>query len=575
MKNFLRSIWPNTIPVQIKPEDEIAVLRERILQSFCLISIWVGIAVLILILPTYIQLQRWGLIGVYFGCLFSMIAVTFIRRIPYLVRSSVVLVVVFAIALGSLLVYGLSGNGPVLLIGFVALCAIFLGARPGIGAALIAFGTMAAVGFMMVYHYMPLPPIEVQANAANLSDWINRTLVVTLLAIIFTISLAVLVKGLRQALSEQRQIGIALSQERNLLEERVAERTSELERRAYELETASKIARNISHINDLDELLDRAVDLIQGEYHLYHAGIYLIESHQEYASLRGGSGEAGRTMMAMSFRLPLSDTNLVAQAIKKNEVHLTQDVVHDPLYVANPLLAETRAQLAIPLVAGGKVIGALDAQSNIRRFFKPNDIRSLQITTDQLAVAIEKAITVQMLSSALEEMRDADHRSTHEAWKGFQRTSRRNFSYRVRQGKVEPDPLALFDPSEAIETGKPTIRKLTDLQTGNPYTLLAIPIKSRNLVLGELELRFNSGQLSSNVVDLISSVANRLALAIENARLIEENQIKAVRDQTVSDISAKVRAESDIDQVMRIVAAELGRSLGVSDVIVQLRENER
>jgi GAF domain-containing protein len=575
MKNFFRSIWPTTIPGQINAGDEIAILRERIIQSFSLISLWVGIAVLALILPTYIQVQRWGLIGIYFAFLFAMIGVTFIRQIPYRIRGLVILIVVYAIALGSLLVYGLSGNGPVLLIGFVALSAIFMGTRPGIGAALIALGTMAAVGYMMVNRNLPLPPVELQANAASLFDWINRTLVVTLLAVSFTISLAVMVKGLRNALSEQRQIGLALDQEKKLLEERVQERTSELEWRAFELETASKIARDISQIDNLDELLDRAVNLIQSEYHLYYVGIYLTDTHREYAALHRGSGEAGGTMMAMNFRIPLSDAQPVSLAIVKNEIRLTQDVINEPLFVRNPLLAETRAQLAIPLVTGGKVIGALDAQSNIRRFFRPNDIHSLQITADQLAVAIEKALIVQQLTTALEEMRDTYRQSTVEAWQGFHRAARRNFSYHIRQGKIETGPLAQMDSFTDIATGKPLIQKYNDHQTGLPYTMIAIPIKSRDQVLGILNLRFNSGQLSANIIDLLESVSSRLALAIENARLIEENLMKAARDQTVGEISARVRAETDIDKVMRIVATELGRSLGVSDVIVQLRENQR
>ena len=573
MKNFLNSIWPFTIPNHLKGGDEISVLRERILQSFSLIASGIGIGVLVLLVPNFIQLQRWGLIGVYSGCLVALLVVAFIRRIPYLIRGLVVLIVVYTISLGSLLIYGLSGNGPLLLTGFAALAAIILGERPGTVAGILTFATMSASLYLILNNIHPLPPIETQSNA-TLSDWINHTLIVTLLAAVFNISLSVLVKGLRNALAEQKQIGMALALERNLLEERVTERTGDLERRAYELETVSKFARDISQINDFDELLERAVDLIQSEYHLYHAGIYLTEAHREFASLRRGSGEAGRTMVAMDFRVPLSDAQPVAVAIVKNEVRLTQDVLNDPLFVRNPLLAETRAQLAIPLVADGKVIGALDAQSNIRRFFKPNDIRSLEITADQLAVAIAKALIVQQLSSALAEMRESTNQATREDWQKFHRSVRRNFSYQIRQGKVESGLTALIEHSEAYETGKAVIQKLTDAQSGFPYTLISLPIKSRDLVLGSLNLRFNSGQISSNIIELLDSVANRLALAIENARLIEENQMKAARDQTVGDISAKVRAEADIDKVMRIVATELGRSLGVSDVIVQLRESE-
>ncbi len=575
MISFFKSIWPTTIPANFKDSDEISVLRERILQSFSLIALGIGLIVLVLVVPTFFQLQRWGVIGVYSSSLLGLFAVSFIRRLPYLIRGLVVLIVVYTISLGSLLIYGLSGNGPLLLTGFVALSAIILGERPGTASGIITFGTMAVSGYLMLNNIHPLPPIETQSNVPSLFDWINHTLIVTLIAAIFNISLSVLVRGLRNALAEQKQIGTALAQERNLLEERVSERTIELERRAFEIETASKFARDISQINDLDELLERAVDMIQSEYHLYHAGVYLTESHHEYATLHRGSGEAGRTMVAMDHRIPLSDAQPVALAIVKNEVRLTQDVLNDPLFVRNPLLAETRAQVAIPLVADGQVIGAVDAQSNIRRFFKPNDVRSLQVTTDQLAVAIQKALVVQQLSSALTEMNETHLRESREAWQGFHRAARRNFSYRIRQGKVESGPISLADNSEAIETGKAAIQKFTDSQSGFPYTLITIPIKSRDLMLGSLKLRFNSGQLSSNIIDLLESVASRLALAIENARLIEENQMKAARDQTVGDISAKVRAETDIDKVMLLVAAELGRSLGVSDVIVQLREYER
>ena len=104
----------------------------------------------------------------------------------------------------------------------------------------------------------------------------------------------------------------------------------------------------------------------------------------------------------------------------------------------------------------------LDAQSNIRRFFKPNDIRSLQITTDQLAVAIEKALIVQKLTAALDDMRETNRLTTREAWQGFHRVSRGNFSYRIHQGKVEADPLSLMDHAEVFDTGKPIIQKLTD-----------------------------------------------------------------------------------------------------------------
>ena len=75
-------------------------------------------------------------------------------------------------------------------------------------------------------------------------------------------------------------MGADLRTERDSLEERVVQRTAELERRAVEMETASQIARDISQINNLDDLLSNAVELIKNEYHLYYSAIFLVDELQ-------------------------------------------------------------------------------------------------------------------------------------------------------------------------------------------------------------------------------------------------------------------------------------------------------
>jgi GAF domain-containing protein len=73
---------------------------------------------------------------------------------------------------------------------------------------------------------------------------------------------------------------------------------------------------------------------------------------------------------------------------------------------------------------------------------------------------------------------------------------------------------------------------------------------------------------------MLETITDRLALALENARLVEEIQNRAERERMIGDISAKIRSSSDVDKVLRIAAEELGRSLGIPEVLVQLRTNQ-
>ena len=74
-----------------------------------------------------------------------------------------------------------------------------------------------------------------------------------------------------------------------------------------------------------------------------------------------------------------------------------------------------------------------------------------------------------------------------------------------------------------------------------------------------------------NIQSLIESSASRLALSLENARLIEEMQIRMEQEKMVSEITSKVRSSTAINDILRQTAIELGKSMGVSDVRVELR----
>ena len=174
------------------------------------------------------------------------------------------------------------------------------------------------------------------------------------------------------------------------LERRVAERTSDLERRTVQLRVAAEVAREATTAEEMDDLLDRAVNLIRERFGFYHAGIFLLDERGEYAVLRAATSEAGRRMLERGHKLKVGEVGIVGYVTSTGQPRIVLDVDTDAIHFKNPLLPETRSELALPLRVGDRIIGALDVQSVQEAAFDEEDVAILQTMADQLAVAIEK-----------------------------------------------------------------------------------------------------------------------------------------------------------------------------------------
>jgi len=95
------------------------------------------------------------------------------------------------------------------------------------------------------------------------------------------------------------------------LEERVAERTRALERRAEYLAVTARVSRVTSSILDVDTLLTRVANLISERFGFYHAAIFLIDDSGEWAVLRTVSSEDGKRMLARGHRLRVGEQGIV------------------------------------------------------------------------------------------------------------------------------------------------------------------------------------------------------------------------------------------------------------------------
>ena len=190
----------------------------------------------------------------------------------------------------------------------------------------------------------------------------------------------------------------------NFLDQQNKHVIADMQRHQRLLKAAATVGHNISSILDLDDLLQTTVDIICKEYEFYYAGIFLLDPKKEWAILQAGYGEAGTEMIANNHRLALEGTSMIGIAIRERKAEITADVGDIEKHFKNPLLPETRSEMALPLVTKGDILGALTVQSEKVNAFSTADIDALQSMADQLAIAIRNAHLLKDLDDANQEL---------------------------------------------------------------------------------------------------------------------------------------------------------------------------
>ncbi len=179
---------------------------------------------------------------------------------------------------------------------------------------------------------------------------------------------------------------------------------AQAERRARLLEATAQVGRGVTSILNTDALLKKTVDILCNVYGFYYAGIFLVDAAGDWAVLRAGHGETGAAMVAEGFKLKVGGLSMVGMSIAQRKPLIAPDVDEEPIHLKHPDLPLTRSEMALPLIVGDKVIGAVSVQSREETVFTAEDMTTLQTMADQLAIAIDNARLLHDLESTHAEL---------------------------------------------------------------------------------------------------------------------------------------------------------------------------
>ena len=339
-----------------------------------------------------------------------------------------------------------------------------------------------------------------------------------------------------------------LSELINDLEQRVAERTADIERKSDQLRAAAFIARQTAEVHDLASLLDIVVRLVSDQFGFYHTGIFLISEAGDEAILQAASSEGGLRMIESGHSISVGSLGTIGSVLLQKRSRIFFDIGQDAVLFNNADLPMTRSEAVIPLVVRHKVLGVLDIHSDKPQAFGPDDIEVLETLADQVAVAIENARLLDESQAAVMQLEALTADRTREAWSQEVKKKNRVFTY---------TPLGLRADKSALKENNAIHTSIT----------------LRGNKIGDISISRKEDAAWSKVdEELIFDVANQIGLAIDNIRLLEDATQRAKQEQTIGRLATRFGQSLDIDTLLQTAARELGQLPEVEEATVFISE---
>lgn len=340
------------------------------------------------------------------------------------------------------------------------------------------------------------------------------------------------------------------------LQEDLEEKTRNLEvtsvqtrEQAQRLQVIAKISQEIALTKNTETLLPEVARLTSERFGFYHVGVFSLSTDKKYVQLKATSSDGGKKMLQAKYQVKIGSADIVGRVAHDRRPSIVLDDGDAAVSFNNPDLPKTHSEIALPLIYGDELLGVLDVQSEETLAFDESDIEAFSILANQIAIVIENMRQLERAQSALEEMEEVSRHYIRQEWS------------QLLKGKREKGARYIQGTVEEIEDAQPA-------EDDEETSSISIPIMLRKEVIGMLKVHAAEKDYvwREEDVELMQAIADRAALALENARLLETTTRRARRERLVSEVTSKIRSTNDPDKMVQTTMEELKKILGVSKV---------
>ncbi len=473
-----------------------------------------------------------------------VITLTVARRLDHRVRAWGLILIGYGLSAMTLAMFGLLGNGLVYLLALPLIGMFLLGPRSGLAMTGLSLAILAT--FTGLAHQGALDEwLVLRDNTTALSDWLGVDTMFAGLLIMSVVMAWLFSRAQAQAVVREHQAAGALA----AAHAEVEARAGQLDRYARLMEGAAAIARETTSLLERDRLLQRTAALVASRLALDMVAVYL-------PGRPGAPFELSTAAGPLAEQAAASPPGSAARAVRLGRPEAEQSTEENTVW----------QELGLPLRIAGQPTGALYVRTSRAEPLSQQESSVLQVMADQLAVALENSRLFAETQASLHELASLYRQYTAGAWQRFTAAGKRTAAWQSEAEPLEPQTWQeLF--AQARASGLPT-----QAQAGGRQ-LLAVPIRLRDLPIGVLGLHHpaDAGPWQAEQVSAIEAVAERLALATENLRLLEESQRRAAREQWLGQMGERMQRSADLGTLLRVAAEELDHAFGAAHTLVQFR----
>lgn len=494
MSEYNTSNTLKRVVVPIESSDVLSQWRERFLTYILRAGVVAGLFALIASMISDLQEKNWVDLAVTSTIYVVVLAITFIR-LPYRLRAIVMVILLYALMLNSLLSSGIRGDALPFSVGFGVFSLMLLGVWAGGIALGVSIFSIAVVGWATVAGQYTLKNLYDQLDP---SVWVSGNVSMPLVTVLLMLGVVLLQREFQAAQKREKAAMDIVMQDRKELENRVTERT-------HELSLAAEVGRKVSQMRDLNLLLPDAVEMIRSQFSLYYVQIYLTDVSGRILSLKAGTGGVGAELIRRGHRLSVGPGSINGVAAAERKPVIVADTAASPIYRANPLLPETRSELAVPLTVGERVVGVLDLQSRRPGELSEENLTVFEALAGQLAIALDNAALFAQTEQARTEIEEQTRHLTQAGWEDFLNALERSerIGYLYDQTNLYPFNTQLPAP-QAENTVKSQI-----VVTGTP--------------VGTIQLERGGDQpWQEDEVELVNAVVSQASRQLDNLRLLAQ-----------------------------------------------------